>query len=166
MDILSDLSMKIAEATVPEEIDLAPLMTDAFILGGKEREALFLKQESTEIGAFGLIEGALIFPYILNGIAVASPFILKILHIDSDNLKIINNFLDICVKLGLKGKNSKPSEEYSAPLKKIFEIFTSQLKTSGLSEDQCENITSKVITTLLKDPSVSVVFVEKVAGSK
>ena len=158
--------MKIAEATVPDEIDLAPLMIDAFIQGGKEREALFRKQESTEIGAFGLLEGTLIFPHILNGIAIASPFIFKILHIDADNLKIINNFLDMCAKLGLKGKNSKPSEEYSVPLKNIFEIFASELKTSGLPEETYEEITSKVIITLLKDPSVSVVFVEKVAGSK
>lgn len=166
MDVLTDLSIKIAEATVPDEIDLAPLMTDAFIQGGKEREALFGKQESAQLGAFGLLEGALIFPWILNGIAIASPFILKILPIDGNSLSIINNFLGICEKLDIKERKSELPEEYSTPLKKIFETFSSELKTSGLPEKQCEEITSKVVITLLKDPSLSVVFVEKVAGSK
>lgn len=166
MDMLNDLSIKIAEATVPDEIDLAPLMTDAFIQGGRKREALFSKQGNAQLGAFGLIEGALIFPWILKGIAIASPFILKILQIDGNSLSVINNFLEICEKLGIKENKSKLSEEYSVPLKKIFETFSSELGTSGIPEKQCEEITSKVVITLLKDPSVSVVFVEKVAGSK
>jgi hypothetical protein len=186
MDILNDLSIKIAEVTVPDEIDLAPLMTDAFIQGGKKREALFSKQGSTQLGAFELFEGVLVFPWILKGIAIASPFILKILQIDGNSLSVINNFLEICEKLGIKENNrkennrkennrkennrkenkSKLSEEYSVPLDKIFETFSSELETSGIPEERCEEITSKVVITLLKDPSVSVVFVEKVAGSK
>jgi len=57
MDILTDLSIKIAEATVPDEIELAPLMTEAFVSGEKEKESLFVRQESAGLGAFGLNEG-------------------------------------------------------------------------------------------------------------
>lgn len=166
MDVLTDLSIKIAEATVPDEIDLAPLMTDAFIQGGKERESLFGKQESSQLGAFGLLEGALIFPWILKGIAIASPFILKILQIDGNSLSLINNFLGICEKMDIKERKSKLPEEYSIPLKKIFETFSSELEASGIPEKLREEITSKVVITLLKDTSVSIIFVEKVAGSK
>jgi len=166
MDVLTDLSIKLAEATVPDEIDLAPIMTDAFIQGGKDKEALFGKQESSQLGAFGLLEGAFIFPWILKGIAIASPSILKVLQIDGDSLSVINNLLGICEKVGIKEKKGKLPEEYALPLKKIFETFSSELETSGLPEKQCEEITSKVVITLLKDPSTSVLFVEKVAGSK
>lgn len=166
MDILTNLSIKIAEATVPDEIDLAPLMTEAFIRGGEEKEALFGKQESTELGAFGLVEGILLFPWILKGITIASPFILNILAIDGDYISTINNLLSICDKLKMKEKVNQLPEKYSIPLTKFFETFSLELKASGLPEEQCEKIASNVVTTLLKDPSISVVFVEKVAGSK
>lgn len=167
MDILTDLSIKIAEATVPDEIDLAPLMTYAFIQGGEEKEALFDKHESAELGAFGLLEGALVFPWILKGIAIASPFILKILKVDGDDLSVINNFLSICEKLNIKKeKTSKIPEKYSVSFTNIFNIFTLELKASGLPNEQCEKVISNVVITLLKDPSISILFVEKVAGSK
>ncbi len=166
MDILNDLSIKIAEATVPDETYLAPLMTDAFVRGGEEKEALFDKHESAELGAFGLLEGTLIFPWILKRIAIASPFILKILKVDSDDLSVINNFLSICEKLKIKEKTSKIPEKYFLPLSNIFEIFTSELKASGLPDEQCDKVISNVVITLLKDPSVSILFVEKITGSK
>lgn len=166
MDIVTDLSTKIAEATVPDEIDLAPLIAEAFIRGGKEKESLFGRQESTELGAFGLFEGMLLFPWILKGIAIASPFILKILSVDDENLSIINNLLGICDKLKIKEINSKLPEKYSSVLTTVFDTFSTELKASGLPDEQCEKVISNVVITLLKDPSISVIFVEKVAGSK
>lgn len=166
MDILTNLSIKIAEATVPDEIDLAPLMTDAFIRGGKEKEDLFEKQENIELGSFGMIEGILLFPWILKGIAVASPFILQLLSIDNTDLSFVNNLLGICDKLKIKEKANQLPKKYSASFTNLFDVFSSELKASGLPEEQCEKIVSNVVITLLKDPSISVVFVEKVAGSK
>lgn len=43
MDIMTDLSIKIAEAAVPDEIDLAPLMTEAFVQGRKGKRVSFYK---------------------------------------------------------------------------------------------------------------------------
>jgi hypothetical protein len=166
MDILTDLSIKIAEATVPDEIDLAPLMTDAFIRGGKEKESLFAKQESAELGAFGLVDGVVLFPWILKGIAFASPFILQMLSMDNGYISTISDSLNICDKLRIKEKVTQIPEKQLKILTTIFDKFLSELKASGLPEEECNRIISNVLVTLLKDPSVSLVFVEKVAGSK
>ena len=37
MDILNSWSLKIAKEVTPDEIDLAPIMTPAFVKGGKAR---------------------------------------------------------------------------------------------------------------------------------
>jgi hypothetical protein len=166
MDILTDLSIKIAEATVPDEVDLAPLMTDAFIRGGKEKESLFAKQESAELGAFGLVDGIVLFPWILKGIAIASPFILQILSMDNDYISTISDSLNICDKLKMKEKVVQLPGKHSKTLTNIFDKFASELKASGLPEEQCDRIIANVLVTLLKDPSVSLVFVEKIAVSK
>lgn len=166
MDILTDLSVKIAEATVPDEIDLAPLMTDAFVRGGKERESLFTKQESSELGAFGLVEGVVLFPWVLKGIAIASPFILSILSIDDNYLSNVSDCLNIFDKLKRKEKESQLPESYLTALTNIYYTFSSELKASGLPEEQCNEIISKALVTLLKDPSIYLVFVEKVSASK
>jgi hypothetical protein len=166
LDILIDLSIKIAEATVPDEIDLAPLMTDAFIRGGKEKESLFAKQESAELGAFGLVDGVVLFPWILKGIAIASPFILPILSIDDNYLSNVSDCLNIFDKFKRKEKEKQLPENCSIALTNLYNTFSSELKASGLPEEQCDEVISKALITLLKDPSVSLVFVEKVAASK
>ena len=172
MDIMTDLSIKIAEAAVPDEIDLAPLMTEAFIQGGKERESLFIKQESAGLGAFGLTDGILLFPWILRGIAVTAPLMPQFLSIDDHYLGEVYHFLGISHFLGLFGKletkekaNQLP-EKYEKPLTSLFETFVSELEASGLPEEQCERVIANILITLRKNPSVSLEFVERVAASK
>ncbi len=167
MDIMTEISIKIAEATVPDEVDLAPIMTDAFVQGGKEKKDLFIKQEDTELGAFGPFGGIVLFPWILQGIASAAPFILQVLREEQleKYLSVINGFLGVCEKLKRKESTNQLPDRFSAPLNKVLDTFSSELKASGLPEEQCERVISNVLLTLLKDPSGSFVFVEKVAGS-
>jgi len=167
MDIMTEISIKIAEATVPDEVDLAPIMTDAFVQGGKEKKDLFIKQEDTELGAFGPFGGIVLFPWILQGIAAAAPFILQVLREEQleKYLSVINGFLGVCEKLKRKESTNQLPDHLSAPLNKVLDTFSSELKASGLPEEQCERVISNVLLTLIKDPSGSFVFVEKVAGS-
>lgn len=167
MDIMTEISIKIAEAAVPEEVDLAPIITHAFVQGGEEKKNLFMKRGDTELGAFGPVEGIILFPLILQGIENAAPFLLELLKMEKLDkyLSIANSFLNICEKLKRKETTKQLPENLSAPLNKILDTFSSELKASGLPEEQCERVVSNVVLTLLKDPSGSFVFVEKVAES-
>lgn len=171
MDIMTDLSIKIAEAVVPDEVDLAPLMTEAFVKGGKERESLFIKQESAGLGAFGLTDSVLLFPWILKGIAVTAPLMSQFISINDHYLEETYHFLGISHFLGIFGKETKEKahqlpEKYEKPLTSLFETFVSELEASGLPEEQCERVIANILVTLRKNPSVSLEFVERVAASK
>jgi hypothetical protein len=172
MDNLTDFSIKIAESVVPDEVDLAPLMTEAFIKGGKERDSLFVKQESAGLGAFGLTESVVLFPWILKGIAVTAPLIPHFISIDESYLDEVYHLLGIYHFLGMldkretKGKMNNLQEKDLKHLISLFQIFSSELKASGLSEEQCNIIIANVFDTLRKNPSESLKFVERLAASK
>jgi len=53
MDILNSWSLKIAKEVTPDKIDLAPIMTQAFVKGGKAREDLFYQEKKGAWGGFG-----------------------------------------------------------------------------------------------------------------
>jgi hypothetical protein len=172
MDTITDLSIKIAEAAVPDEIDLAPLMTEAFILGGKEKESLFVTQEGAGLGAFGLTEGTLLFPWILKGIAVTAPFMPQFLHIDQHYLPDVYyflgviHFLGIFDKLNSKKEATKLPESYQKLITNLYEKFSSELKESSIPEEERKKIIENVLITLIKNPFASLELVEKLAKSK
>jgi hypothetical protein len=172
MDIMDDLSIKIAEAAIPDEIELAPFMTKAFMQGGKKRDSLFAKQESAGLGAFGHTEVTIVFPWILKGIAVTAPLMHNFLSIDESYLSEVYYLLGIYHFLGMldkqetKEKANQLSEKDMKPLIILFETFSTELKASGLSEEQCKKIIANVLVTLRKNPSISSEFVERVATSK
>lgn len=172
MDEMTKLSIQIAEATVPDEIDLAPLITEAFLQGGKEKKSLFAKQKRAEFGAFGPIDSLLLFPHILNGIATSADFILQFLSIDETKIATvyyllgINHYLGIYDKVVTKEEVNELPEKHTKFLKDLFETFSSEIKATGLSKDQCDKIIANVLVTLRKNPSISSEFVEKIASSK
>ncbi len=74
-EIVDTVALKIAQEATPDEIDLAPIMAQAFIQGGKEKAELFKREQGSVVGGFG--SGGLIalFPWILKALAQNSPFI-------------------------------------------------------------------------------------------
>jgi hypothetical protein len=174
MDTITIWATKIAEAAAPDEIDLAPIMAEAFIRGGKEKEELFARQNGNVLGGFGIIEGLVIFPLILNAIAITASLTSKILSSEAveNCLSIINNSLEIYNKLKSKQKIETSPKIYTplkpeiyAPLTDLTDAFSKELGKSGLPQDKCDLITYRVLDTLLKDPSNAVIFVKKVAES-
>lgn len=99
MDIISSWAAKIAEEAAPDEIDLAPAMAQAFIQGGKERKQLFVSSAGGVPGAFGPGEGMALFPWLLQAISDAGPYLLSILASAAPLIgtffETINNILEI-----------------------------------------------------------------------
>ena len=91
MDILTTWSLKLAEEVAPDEIDLAPIMAQAFVNGGKAREELFQQAATGALGGFGLGEVAAIFPVVLKSLAGAAPVLSAMLTI-GPGLRITRRF--------------------------------------------------------------------------
>lgn len=166
-EIMTDMSLKLAEDAVPDEVDLAPIMVQAFVEGGKEREELFKQEQGSVVGGFspgGLIA---LFPWILRALAQHGPSIYKLLTTDvSDLISLLDSILDLGDRIRASQKiKSLPDNPYQ-PLKIVMQTISSELQVSGLPEDQCDLITYRVIRALLESPEDSTVFIKTLERSK
>jgi hypothetical protein len=136
MDLISAWAVKIAEEVAPDEIDLAPVMTQGFINGGKEREELFRRPQAGVHGAFGPGEGVVLFPWLLQAIAEAGPLLSSILAsatgVIATFLAAVKDYIEIRGKLKQeKQAGSLPDDPY-APLMKVLSTISNVLRSSGI----------------------------------
>lgn len=169
-DIVEIWSTKIAEVAAPEEVDFAPLITEAFIQGGNERESLFSKQQENVLGGFGGTEAIMLFPLILQGIANTAQLITQILSPVSpikDIQSILNEMKDQHETTSFNQKRMEVlPEEFRTSLKNFLEIFTDEVSKSGLPKEKCEIAAYHTLLRLLEEPSGSICFVKEVSKSK
>ncbi|NJM59843.1 MAG: hypothetical protein HC849_06010 [Oscillatoriales cyanobacterium RU_3_3] len=165
-EVIDEVALKIAEEAVPDEIDLAPIMAQAFIQGGKEREELFKREEGSLTGGFGTGEFIAVFPYILKGLVKSGPFIYKLLTTDvADIVSLINEVLELIEKGREKKKKVLQDNPYK-PLKTVIHTISTELELSGLPQERCELITYRVLRALLDKPDESTIFIKALEGGK
>jgi hypothetical protein len=164
-EVIDEIALKIAEEAVPDEIDLAPIMAQAFIQGGKEREELFKREEGSVTGGFGTGEFIAAFPWILKGLVKSGSFLFQLLTTDvADIASLINDVLDIREKVNRKKKIESLPEHPYKPLKTVIDTISTELESSGLSQEQCDLITYRVLRALLDNPDESTVFIQALRG--
>lgn len=165
MDIISTWSTKIAEEVAPDEVDLAPLIAQAFIQGGEERKELFRQAKGGELGAFGPGDIAALFPWILQGIAVTASVLYSVLTsgVLEKLLSAVKDLLSIHDRLKRIQKfESLPDNPY-APLKRIVASLSKELQSTPIPQDQRDLITYRVLRVLFEEPLSATDFV-KAAG--
>lgn len=162
-DIIETWAIKIAEVAAPDELDFAPLMTEAFISGGKERESLFSQKKECVLGGFGITEIMTVFPLILQSIANSSQLLTQILSPVSAIKDIQSILSEIKNKKETVSLNQSRTEtlpeEFCAGLKTLLETFTDEICKSGLPKKESEVIAYRTLMRLLDDPSSSILFV-------
>lgn len=160
-------AIQIAEAAAPEEAEMAPIMVQAYLKGGKDRQGLFLQAQGDIVGGFGAADLQTILPWILNGLAVIAPLINAALtsgNVDK-YLSAVKDVLEIGDHLSRKKKvESLPDVPY-LDLKKVVAVLPKELAKAKIPQEQCELITYHVIRELLKDPN-SAKHVQKLVGAK
>jgi hypothetical protein len=184
-DTVSKWAKKLAEEATPDEVDLAPIMAQAYISGGKEREELF-RQSGGVQGAFGAETVVILFPYILDAIQAAGPYLLNFLGSisgffagaqpviggTSQLLGAINTLLAIThFSKREEKKQSLPHENQElARFKERYEEFQSistllreELLRKGIDEDEADLISYRILKAMLEDPSRAAQFTEEVA---
>jgi len=170
MSLVNDWSVRIAEEIAPDEVELAPILADAFMAGGKERKELFAKGGST-VGGFGSGAMAIVLPYILQALWMLGQPLFTILASDS-----ITKFFECvtnAIKLLQTVKEQKakiaqpliPSENLYAPLHEIIKVMGKELKTAGLNKDQADLVTFRVLKLMLEQPQQATLFVQQLTRS-
>jgi len=165
MSVVNEWTKKIAEAAVPEEIDLAPSIAHAFFSGGKERKQLFQREKKNVQGAFGVAEATLILPFILQAL-VSSATALST-FISSTGLNSFLTALNTTFSFQDVGKRkekvaSLPDNPF-LPLKNVVLTISSELHSMGLSEEESDLISFRVLMKLLEDSAGALQFIQKIA---
>lgn len=166
MDLIETWALKIAEEAVPDEVDLAPIMAHAFVVGGWEREEMFRQAGGAVHGAFGAETLLAVFPFILQSVVVAwGPLQWMLSANILGNLGAVNDLLSIKDRFRRKAhEDSLPDQPY-AYLKQTNAIVSGQLRAAGLPPEQCELITYRVLKTMLEDPKGAAEFSSTIAES-
>lgn len=166
MSVVNEWTKKIAEAAVPEEIDLAPSIAHAFFSGGKERKQLFQREKKNVQGAFGVAEITLILPSILQALAYSATALST--FISSTELNSFRTALNTTFSFRELGKRkqkvaSLPDDPF-LPLKNVLLVISSELHSRGLPEEESDLITFRVLMKLLEDSAGASQFIQKIAN--
>ena len=151
MENLDAWSIRIARIIAPDEVDLAPFITQAFVSGEDEQSS------GGGLGGFGPVEMQMTFPVVVNTIAVTGTLLSGILSSPAaaNFLAAINTLLKVNESIEREKKVKElPDHPYGA-LKQVLEDFSGGLKATGLSQAQRDLMTYKFLQTLLEDPKAS-----------
>lgn len=168
MDINETWATKIAQEVTPEEIDIAPLMAQAFINGGQERDDLFRKAKGGTLGAFGVGDVSALIPWILKSIADAATAIYVLLSsgVLEKFLSAIKDLLSIHDSLARKKQSESLPDNPYAPLRRVVSAISKGLEEAKIPEDQRDLITYRILRVLLEDPQGAAVFVKNVEAKR
>jgi len=164
MDILDTWSIKIAEEAAPDEVDLAPIMAQAFVKGGNARAELFKQETKGALGGFGAGQMVAIFPCILKGLAVAAPILAAVLSAASnitDIVSIAKDLVDLKKSLKKESPEAAADNPYAA-LKRAMDAVSMELKGRSMSQDQSDLIVFRVVKALLEDPAGATQFLRTI----
>jgi hypothetical protein len=169
VDLISTWSVKIAEEAAPDEVDLAPIMAQAYITGGKDREELLRRSGAGVQGAFGPEIAIALFPAILSAIGTVGPHLVNFLQSVTGSFQEGYYFagaLSSLTSLGDHFKRKKeaeslPDDRY-APLKQVSNALSEELSSAGVEQDQADLITYRVLKKMIEDPSGAKQFTEEV----
>lgn len=160
---VEDWAIKIASEVAPNEVDLAPDMTLAFLESEEARAELYTPIHGGALGGFGAGDIQILFPVILNCIAAASTTIVAILCAPQTAtiLTVIKDTLEIKEKFKRDEKVSAelPAQDYQS-LRQTLDIFAAGLKAVGYPQDQCDILTYRFMRVLLEKPESAHEFIK------
>lgn len=168
---LQQWSIYLAEIVTPAESDFAPLLVNAYIAGGKQREDLF-KTDNAPEGSFMPVGMVFVLPHVLTGILAAAPFLLKLLS----STELLNNALTtVCNILTLhdrakqtvigSGHQRGQVQEPVYSIGKVVSIIDEQLKNIPLPDEERDCIAYRIIRALLEQPDGTVEAIGRLQGS-
>jgi hypothetical protein len=167
MDMIDIWSVKVAEAVAPDEIDLAPLMTQAYMTGGKKRQDLFRQADSGGLGGFGPGQIQAIYPWILRAIVTTGTLLYTLLTSEATGklLSAVETLLNIEDALERRQKAKELPDNPYVTLKQVLENFSAGLEATGLTQDQRDLLTYKFLKTLLDDPTGGLQYIQEIQSS-
>jgi hypothetical protein len=175
MSIVAEWSIRLAHEVAPDEIELAPLIAQAFIEGGEARRELFAKSGNM-LGGFSAGDVATIMPFALRAVSFAGLGIASLLTspLLVEFLACIKGALTIQeTRLRVKNRENQPQagsplgeplippRDIYKPLREITEVIGRELRGSGIGDDHSDLLTFRILKALMEDPKGASEFVQQ-----
>jgi hypothetical protein len=173
--LVHDWAVRLADGVSPNEAILAPIVLEAFLAGGEERQALFARSGST-LGGFGAGDFAAVMPSLFQALMVAGPMLVTALS--STAAENVISGLDNVTKLlelrkhdklnpvkGPKGRAERHDrqdqggeppraavEALPPQVLQVVEMMRAELKKSGIKSETCDAVSYRALKVLFTDP--------------
>ncbi|MEV0299163.1 hypothetical protein [Nocardia sp. NPDC050710] len=152
-----------AEATVPEEAELAPEFVTAYLAGGTDRDELFRRANSVP-GGFDPGLAFVIFPQILAAVAVAGHATWNLLGGNASSVStLVKNLGDLWDRRVRRGQ-SAPAPDYPE-LRMVIDTINRALLASGVAPTDSELLTFRIVRALISDGAGTRAFLQAVPPS-
>lgn len=165
MDSLDIWAVKIAQAAAPDEVPLAPLTVQAYINGGEERADLFRSDQKGIAGGFDFGGFQVVFPIVLNALALASPILTSMLSSVLSDL-FLTTLKD---KLGKHDTSQHaqtiealPDDPYKL-LKQCIAALSKQLQDAKVPRQKADLIVYRTLVQLLEEPEGAKLFIQRLS---
>ncbi len=169
MDILDEWAITIARQTVPDEVDLAPALTHAFVAGSTQRAELFRREWSGGAAAFGPGD-VMLFPVILQAITAAGPLLSAIFQpvsasILASSLSSINSALSIKERQQRKKQIASSPDDRHDSITRAIDVIDRVLRSAKIPPEESDMLTLRIIKALLENPDGTRVFHQRVEAA-
>lgn len=163
MDFAIAWAEKLAQEVVPDEIDRVPFVVERFVKDEKARKKLLQQSKGNVPGGFG-IDGAVLFPWILHAMSLATPFLGGLLTQRAiDSLFLIAKEIKTLLTVPRPG----PHIEISDPLAlQSVDSLAQTLRVAGLSVEKSKTLAYELLAFLLQDPNNAAMFLQKITERK
>jgi hypothetical protein len=159
------VAVKLAQEVAPDEIDLAPDYVNAYMAGGKERQALFLSSKEAAGSSFGAVDMAVLLPAVLNVIALvwnqAQPILNNAAWIQ-DGVALVKDVLTIGDLTSKRKKvDQLPDTQAYHSIKELVIAIENQVNTLPLKADQRELFSYHILKVILDNPIETQTFIKQ-----
>ncbi|MDS0137796.1 hypothetical protein ACWEF6_40660 [Amycolatopsis sp. NPDC004772] len=145
-------AVRLAAEVAPDEAELVPAVTAAYLAGGAARRELFARTNAAP-GGFDVTAPIVLFPHVLATVTLAGHAIWTALGGNASSVStLLKNLGDLWDRRRAK---QVPAAEPQAPglpeLNHLIDAISAELKAAGVPETDSEVLTFRIVRALIKD---------------
>ncbi|WP_372670881.1 hypothetical protein [Amycolatopsis kentuckyensis] len=141
-------AVRLAEGVAPDEAELVPELTVAYLTGGAARRELFARANSVP-GGFDVTAPIVLFPHVLAAVSLAAPAIWAAL---GGNLSSVSTLLKNLGELWDRRRaKAVPAEPPLPELNRLIDAISTELTAAGIPPIESEVLTFRIVRALIND---------------
>ncbi|MET8853214.1 hypothetical protein [Amycolatopsis sp. NPDC004625] len=140
-------ALRLAAEVAPDEAELVPPMTAAYVAGGAARRELFARTDAAP-GGFDVTAPIVLFPHVLAAVTLTAPAIWTAL---GGNASSVSTLLKNLGDLWDRRRAKQAPEPQVLELNRLIDAISTELAAAGVPETDSEVLTFRIVRALIKD---------------